>query len=184
MSRSVSARPRARLAGTAVLGLVASGGLISACSSSNADAVPAPTFSTGGGTAGTLQVSGAYIPQPASTSVAAAYFTIADSGAADALTGVTSDVSTDVGLHQTVDEGSTGTMVAVSSIAIPAHGTATLKPGGFHVMLMHPSTLNVGQQVRMTLHFQHAEPLTLRVPVVPLSSSGGGMGTMTMGSGS
>lgn len=184
MSRPLSVRPRARLASTTVLGLVAVGALVAGCGSSKAaQANPSPSSATGSGQAGAMHVTGAYIPQPASNTVAAAYFTVADSGAADVLTGPTSDVSTDVGLHKTVDSGSTGTMLAVPSIAIPAHGSASLKPGGYHVMLLHPSTLRVGQQVRMTLSFQHAAPLTLMVPVVPLTDSGS-MGGMQTGSGS
>lgn len=184
MSRSSCTRPRARLAGTSVLSVVAAGALVAGCGSSNTAHVPAsPSFSTGSGQAGVMHVTGAYIPQPANSTVAAAYFTVTDDGAADVLTGATSDVSADIGLHKTVDNGSTGTMVEVPSIAIPAHGSASLKPGGLHVMLMHPSTLTVGQQVRMTLHFQHSAALTLMVPVVPLTGSDD-MGTMTMGSGS
>lgn len=139
-----------------------------------------PAFATGAGAVGALRVTGAYIPQPANTSVAAAYFTVTDSGPADVLTGVTSDVGTDVGLHRTVENGATGTMVAVPSVPIPAHGTATLTPGGFHVMLQNPGTLAVGQQVLLTLHFAHTAPLTLQVPVVPLAEAGG-MGAMSMG---
>lgn len=48
-------------------------------------------------------------------------------------------------------------------------------------MVMNPSTLKIAQQVRMTLHFQHAAPLTLMVPVVALVDS---MSGMSMGSGS
>lgn len=188
MSRHPHARPPGRLAGTAAL--VAAGALVSACGSSAAttpaDSTGGP--STGSANSGTMHVTGAYIPQPANTSVAAAYFTVADSGAADVLTGVTSDVSTDVGLHETVDEGAAGTMVAEPSLAVPAHGTVSFTPGGYHVMLMHPSALTVGQQVELTLHFAHAAPVSLKVPVVPLTGSDGlgsmPMGSMPMGSGS
>jgi hypothetical protein len=184
MSRPLVTRPRAHLTGITVLGLAALGALAAGCgSSSTARSDAGPSVATGSGQAGAMHVTGAYIPQPANNAVAAAYFTVTDDGAADVLTGATSDVSTDVGLHKTVDSGSTGTMVAVPSIAIPAHGSASLKPGGFHVMLMHPSTLKVGQQVRMTLHFAHATPVSLNVPVVPLTGSDS-MGTMPMGSGS
>ncbi|HEY5334477.1 MAG TPA: copper chaperone PCu(A)C [Mycobacteriales bacterium] len=183
MSRSLTTRPRTPRAHITVLGGVAVGAIVAGCGSSTVHVAASPSFSTGSGEAGAIQVTGAYIPQPANNAVAAAYFTVTDDGAADVLTGATSDVSTDVGLHETVDSGSTGTMVSVPSIAIPAHGSAKLAAGGYHVMLMHPSTLTVGQQVRMTLHFQHAAPLTLLVPVVPLTDSDS-MGNMTMGSSS
>lgn len=186
MSRPSSARPRARLAGTAVLGLVATGGLLSACSGGNATADVTPTVTTGSGGSGALRVTGAYIPQPANPAVAAAYFTVADSGPADAVTGVTCDVGTDVGLHETVDTGSTGSMVPVASIPVPAHGSVRLKPGGYHVMIMNPGPLAVGQHVRMTVRFAHAEPVTLAVPVVamtgPMPTGSMSMGSMSMGS--
>ena len=55
----------------------------------------------------------------------------------DALVGVSApDLATSVSLHETTtgDDGMTG-MHHTPSIAIPAGGTVTLEPGGYHVML-------------------------------------------------
>lgn len=187
LSSPVTARRSARrtIPFPAVLGLVAVGALVAACGSSATTAAGAtssasPHYATGSGQAGAMRVSGAYIPQPANPGVAAAFFTVTDTGAADALTSVSSNVTGDVGLHETVEHGTTGVMVPVARMTVPAHGTLRLQPGGFHVMLMHPSALTVGEQVSLTLHFTHAAPVSLRVPVVPLTADS----SMTMGSGS
>lgn len=153
----------AMIAAAAVAGLVLAVGQ----REHSAAAAPAPAVSIG-----SLRIIGAYIPQPASASVAAAYFTVQNTGAADALTAVSSDVSRDVGLHETVDDGTVGKMVAVSQLVVPAGGSAVLTPGGRHLMLTNPTRpLRAGHTVTLTLRFAHAGTATLPVPVVALASS-------------
>lgn len=188
MSAHFTARRSARRSSTtaAALGLVAVGALVAACGGNASTAgttANVARYATGSGQAGSMHVSGAYIPVPANPNVAAAYFAVKDTGAADTLTGVSSNVTGDVGLHKTVEHGTTGAMVPVATMDVPAGGTLALQPGGFHVMLMHPTALTVGEQVSLTLHFTHAAPVSLQVPVVPLTAQND-MGTMTMGSGS
>lgn len=113
-----------------------------------------------------LTVSRAYVPQPASPDVAAAYFTVINSGdRADTLTGVSTDVSNQSMMHQSVGQ----TMTMVSSMPIPAHGSITFRPDGYHVMIDKPTrTLRQGDHVRLTLTFGRSAPITVLVPVVPL----------------
>lgn len=121
---------------------------------------------TGSSAAPRLRVVGAYVPQPASPDVAAAYFTVVNSGSApDALTGVTSNVSSDAMLHRSTAM----TMDMVSAAAVPAHGRLTLSPGGYHVMLEHPTrSLVSGDRITLTLHFRIGPAITLQVPVEPI----------------
>jgi copper(I)-binding protein len=121
---------------------------------------------TGSSAAPHLRVVGAYVPQPASPDVAAAYFTVVNSGsAADALIGVTSDVSSDAMLHR----NTAMTMEMVSSATIPAHGRLTLSPGGYHVMLEHPTrSLVSGDHITLTLKFRAGPAITFQVPVEPI----------------
>jgi copper(I)-binding protein len=113
-----------------------------------------------------LKVSGAYVPRPASPDVAAAYFTVTDSGGAgDDLIGVTADVSAQTMMHQ-----STGlTMRMVDQVPVPAHGRVTFAPGGYHVMLEHPDRpLRQGDHVRLTLRFRRSAAITVDAPVEPV----------------
>ncbi|MCO5968382.1 copper chaperone PCu(A)C [Actinoallomurus soli] len=119
-----------------------------------------------GSTGPRLKVTGAYVPRPASPDVAAAYFTISDSGdKGDELTGVTADVSAQAMMHQ-----STGrTMRMVDRVPVPAHGRLTFAPGGYHVMLEHPTrSLREGDHVRLTLRFRRSASITVDAPVEPV----------------
>jgi copper(I)-binding protein len=56
-------------------------------------------------------------------------------------------------------------------LAIPAQTSVALGPGGFHLMLTDPAApLTAGGTVALTLHFQRAGTVTVRVPVTSLLS--------------
>lgn len=164
--------PRGTRAGAAalvVLAAAATGGAVglAGCSSSS-----------GGGhkSAGParLSVTGGYIPRPLLTDMAAAYFTVTNSGGTAArLTSVTSPLAAHATLHTTSHD----TMQQVSSLAVPAGGRLALATGGDHVMLedlvRKPA---VGDKVTLTLHFAHASPatVTVTVPVRPTTYAPGG----------
>jgi copper(I)-binding protein len=56
-------------------------------------------------------------------------------------------------------------MHPVSSIHIPAGGTVSLAPGGFHLMLMGPKPLAVGDTVELVLTFEKAGKVTVKAEV-------------------
>lgn len=122
---------------------------------------------------GSLRLSNGYVPQPASDSVAAAYFTVKNTSPdPDTLLDVTSPVSTSVGLHDEVTQGGAGTMVAISSIPVPGDGSLSLAPGHKHLMIMNPvRTLKAGDSVEVTLRFARAGSMTVELPVVPFSAT-------------
>jgi len=117
---------------------------------------------------GTLTIRDAFLPQPASPSVAAIYLTVKNSGPrADALIGVRSAAA---GSSMLMTENRNGSMGMMRELLIPAHGHASLVPGRDHIMLEQPHhTLELGQHVLVTLVFRRAGSLTISVPVVPLS---------------
>jgi copper(I)-binding protein len=117
---------------------------------------------------GSLQVLDAFLPSPASPSVAAIYLTVKNAGSrADALVGVQSTVANSTMLMK---ENANGSMGMLTQLRIPPHGETSLVPGRDHVMLEQPShALSLGQHVLVTLHFRRAGYLTISVPVVPLS---------------
>jgi copper(I)-binding protein len=83
-----------------------------------------------------------------------------------ALVKATSDVSKVVELHTHSMKDGVMKMYQVPKIDIPANGETTLKPGGFHVMLigLH-KPLKVGEEVTITLEFSNGENKTITIPV-------------------
>ncbi|MFE9766735.1 copper chaperone PCu(A)C [Streptomyces sp. NPDC005808] len=109
-----------------------------------------------------LKVTGAYMPAPSMDTMAAGFFTVTNSGGADTLTSVTSDLSDDVTLHSTKD----GTMEEETSFAVPAHGTLDFASGGNHLMfekLTHRP--KQGEKVSVELHFAKSGTLKISMPV-------------------
>jgi len=82
-------------------------------------------------------------------------------------------------LHLSSMEGGVMRMRPVDGIPLPAGQAVDLKPGGYHVMLMHvKQPLKEGDRVPLTLEIETAggkrESLTVDVPVLPISASGPG----------
>ncbi|MEU9285828.1 copper chaperone PCu(A)C [Streptomyces sp. NPDC048275] len=109
-----------------------------------------------------LKVTGAYMPAPIMDTMAAGFFTVTNSGGADTLTSVTSDLSDDVTLHST--QG--GAMNEEKSFAIPADGTLAFASGGNHLMfekLTHKP--QEGEKVSLELHFAKTGTVKISMPV-------------------
>jgi copper(I)-binding protein len=97
----------------------------------------------------------------------AAYMVIRNTGGADdALIGAASDVADMVELHETTMEGSMAGMHPVEAIPVPAGGSVSLEPGGYHVMLIGlKEELQVGQTITLTLTFEKAGQITVQAEV-------------------
>ena len=88
-------------------------------------------------------------------------------GQADALVGVSSPVATSVEIHETTTDasGMTG-MHPVDRLDVPAGGSVTLQPGGYHLMLMGVTQpLAVGTTVELDLVFEYAGDVTIQAEV-------------------
>lgn len=170
---STTARRRlTSLSGLAVgaLGLAA----VAGCAGS-AVSVLANATGTVGADLAALHIRSAYIPEPASPDVAAAYLSITNTGdQADTLLSVTSPDARDVMAHSTVASGAgTESMVPLSATDVPAHETLAFTVGHDHLMLDSPrADLRRGDHVSMTLTFAAAGPVTLQIPVTGLTGPG------------
>ncbi len=103
-----------------------------------------------------VQVENAWIPQPPpGTDVAAAYFTVRNTGRAPAvLVGVDCPLAAAAMLHESTVVAGESRMRPVDRLTVPAGRSVTLKPGGLHVMLHEVERpLAVGQRVPLVLHF-------------------------------
>ncbi|PXW26524.1 copper chaperone PCu(A)C [Paraburkholderia caballeronis] len=86
---------------------------------------------------------------------AAGYVTLKNEGSQPVdLVRVTSDDYGSVMLHQTVSNGSTQKMMMADRLTVPAHGSASIAPGGYHLMLQAPKhQVAPGATVHLKLHF-------------------------------
>jgi copper(I)-binding protein len=98
----------------------------------------------------------------------AAYLTITGaSGQADALLSASSPAADTVQLHEvsTDTSGMTG-MHPIARLDIPAGGTVTLEPGGYHLMIMGlKSELAVGGTIEVDLVFEHAGKVAVQAEI-------------------
>ncbi|MBK8174756.1 MAG: copper chaperone PCu(A)C [Rhodospirillales bacterium] len=108
----------------------------------------------------------------------AAFMTLKNSGSVDdKLIAAHSPVATQVELHTHIKDGEVMRMRPVPSIDVPAGGSATLQPGGLHIMLIGlKAPLKQGEQFPLTLSFAKAGEMTIEVPV----KSPGAMSPMPM----
>ncbi len=115
-----------------------------------------------------LQVSGGWVSQTLGAgTTSAAYFTVTNATAEDdMLVSASSPAAGVVELHMHINEDGMMRMRPVSGIPVPANATATLGPGGFHVMLMElQAPLTEGETIEMDLTFESGRTETLTLPV-------------------
>ena len=156
-------RPPVLIAVAGVVAVVGLAGLIRG-------AVP-PAAAGSGGTpsapaAAPIVVTNAYVREPASPDVAAAYFTISNTtDTDDTLIGVDSGAGKTTALHNSAMAEMTG------GLRIPAHSSVTLSPGNGHVMIQDLlGPLQPGQTVNLQLTFAHNIPLIVEAPVIAINA--------------
>ena len=114
----------------------------------------------------------------------AGYLTIRNNGTDDDwLVAATSDLARKTELHSmTMDNGVMRMRQVEGGIPVPAGGTVTLAPGGFHIMLIGlKAPLHAGQTYDVTLDFRHAGPMKITGTAVKPAEISIGSGAMTHG---
>lgn len=114
-----------------------------------------PVLASGAG----LQVSRTWARPAPQGGNGAGYAVIVNTGpSADKLTAASSPVAARIEIHESMIMGGQAMMhPRPGGLAIPAGGTAQLKPGGFHLMMMGlKRPLKAGEHFPMTLTFQKA----------------------------
>jgi len=96
---------------------------------------------------------------------AAGYMTLRNTGSAPVtFTGASSSACGMLMLHKSEDDSGMEMMMDVPNITIPAHGSQTFAPGGYHLMCMQPH-MKIGETVPVTLNFQGTSSLSATLPV-------------------
>ncbi len=98
---------------------------------------------------------------------ASGYFILRNNGdVAAELTGAFSPACGMLMLHLSKEANGVEQMLPVKSVNVPAHGTVSFKPGGYHLMCMHPKpAMRVGHSVPVTLTFAGGAQVSAQFPV-------------------
>ena len=139
-------------------------------------------------TIGTLSLSDLWTrATPPKAPTAAGYLTITNIGSeADKLIAASSPLAEAGGLHMMeVKDGVMSMHPATGGIEVPAGGSVTLAPGGFHIMFVTlKEALKEGEKMPVTLTFEKAGRLDTFLHILAVGASGpsgapsGAMGTM------
>ena len=125
---------------------------------------------------------------PAGAPVAGGYLLVTNAGEEDdRLAAAATPQAGEVQIHEMSMDGEVMRMREVEGgLAIPAGGSLSLEPGGYHLMLMRPEALTAGETHDVTLTFERAGDVTLPFTVETLGTirdgleGAGGMGSDEM----
>jgi copper(I)-binding protein len=100
---------------------------------------------------------------PPHAEMSAGYLTIMNHSAqTQTLTSVSSPQFQKVEAHKTEMVNGQVRMLREDSVTVPAHGSVEFKPGGYHLMLIHPlHELKTGDRVELRLQFKGSQSLTV-----------------------
>ena len=121
-----------------------------------------------GTTLGDLTIADAYIRQPTSPDVAAAYLTVRNDGVeADRLASAYCGAAGTTTVHGDAAAMDAGGSAPAVPVPVPAHSVVRLSPAKGHVMLDRlTGTLRPGDTVSLLLRFDKAGQVLLEVPVI------------------
>jgi copper(I)-binding protein len=114
-----------------------------------------------------LILSGQWLRMVIPSRPAAGYFHLSNNSAkAHELVGASSDACGSLTLHESISRGGVDRMIDVKSVAVPAHGSITFAPGGYHLMCLSPSpSVKRGSSITVTLRFADGGTLVSNFPV-------------------
>lgn len=159
MPSSTSCLPSRMRTGRTVLAALVVVLVLASCGSGTSTASPSASAPT---------ISGAWVRPPQGMDrPAAGYLVITGGSAADALVSASSPIAGKVEIHETTtDSSGMSGMRPVARIEVPAGGTVTLQPGGYHLMLLSVTgTIAVGGTVQIDLTFERAGKVTVQAEV-------------------
>ncbi|UCD24401.1 MAG: copper chaperone PCu(A)C [Gemmatimonadota bacterium] len=120
---------------------------------------------------GTLEITDAYAPAPASADVGSLYFTVINHGGeADTLVAIETSAGGTASLHDMVRIDGTMRMQATGAVEVAPSHTLRMAPGGYHVMIEHVTVRpEVGDTLDVIVTFARAGQVELRVPILTYS---------------
>jgi copper(I)-binding protein len=143
--------------------------VLSACD--QASTTPVATAKTSA-----LQYEDAWIREaPPGMQMMAGYVTIQNNSEKDfVILSTASEAFIDIEMHKTEVTDSTARMIEQENLPIPAGGSMELSPGGYHLMLMMPSTpLKVGDKVKLDFSLEGGSTDNVEFEVLKAPGNGG-----------
>ena len=118
-----------------------------------------------------MKVDGAWIAQPPPGAMAAAGLRelINEDASPRTLVAANSDACKRIEFHESVSETGIARMEEVEKLVVPAHGKLVFALGGYHLMLIHPDLLRLGEHKQIELVFANGEKLRIQAEVRKLS---------------
>ncbi len=106
---------------------------------------------------------GAYVQQPSATGQSTVgYLDIRNNGSSDTLMAVSTSVGGSVQLRGPAGaDQSPVIMHTVTSIPIPGNETTQLIPNSYHLLISGTGPMHDGKDIKLTLKFAHAGPITI-----------------------
>jgi copper(I)-binding protein len=106
---------------------------------------------------------GAYVQQPSSTGQATVgYLDIRNNGTGDTLMSVSTSVGGTVELRGPASaDVSPVVMHTVAMIPLPGDSTTQLIPNSYHLLISGAGAMHDGKDIKLTLKFAHAGPITI-----------------------
>jgi copper(I)-binding protein len=146
---------------------------------STAAGSPAAAPGLTGTVVGDLTVTDAYIRQPASPDVAAAYLTVRNDGdTPDRLSSAYCGAATTTTVHADSAAMVPGQDAKATPLAVPAKSVVSLTPAKGHIMLDKlTGTLKAGDTVSLLLRFDKAGQVLVDVPVIGITAPAPGGAT-------
>ena len=113
---------------------------------------------------------------PPGAPVGVGYFTIVNHGhRMDRLIRIHTPIAGKAEMHTSVMEDGLMKMRPLNAVEVPPGGSTVFQPGGNHVMLMQvKKPLRKGESFPMTLTFEHAGDVQVRVTVEPIGATRAG----------
>ena len=110
---------------------------------------------------------------PSATS-GAAYISLMNHGPVDdRLLSVATPAAKTAEIHKSEIVDGVMKMDPVGALDLPSHGMLEMKPGGYHIMLMGlTQPLKKGEEIEMTLTFEKAGEVKVKMPVGGVASGG------------
>jgi len=103
----------------------------------------------------------------------AAYVSLMNHGADDKLVSVSTPAAKSAELHKSEVVDGVMKMEPVGALDVPQNGMIEMKPGGYHIMLMGlAKPLAKGEEIELTLTFEKAGEVKVKVPVGGVASGG------------
>lgn len=115
-----------------------------------------------------VMISGSWVREaPPGAPMLAGYMTVMNKSKQDqTLVGASSPQFKMVQLHRSIVENGLSKMIEQKKIDIPVSKSVQFKPGGYHLMLMHPlKPLKLGDVVKITLKFSNGETKSFKAKV-------------------